>query len=254
MSNAMTPQVQMDGVPFPSAHPIRGLLTIFFSPAETFERAGPRPWLVPMIAVALLALLINVAVIQVMGMGTIVRNQIEANTKIAESLGPEKINQMAQDADSGPRKAITYAMAVVGAPVFVLCIAGITFGALLVTGATTKFHAVVGATAWSAYAVLAVTAVGTLVFLAAVKDFSGVDPQNMLMLNGSIFFDRQTSPAWLRSLAGGVDLIAIWGLFIRALGLTRLSERVSMAQAAGVVGTLYVLYVIGKTGFAAMFG
>lgn len=238
-----------------AAHPVRGLLTIFFSPAETFDGAGRNPWLVPLIAATVLAVLLNVMIINVMGMGTIIRNQLESNPKIAERLGADKVNQMALEADrSSSRKLITYAASAAGFPVFLLILAGITYAALLATGAVTTFPATLGATAWSSWAVLLLTATGTAVFLVSVNDFTGVDPRNMVILNASVFFDIQTTPAWVRSLAAGIDLIAFYGMYLRCVGLTRLSQRVSMAQAAGVTAVLYLCWIIGKAGFSAVFG
>src|SRR4051812_5686978 len=99
------------------ARPYLGLLTIFFSPADTFDAAGPRPWLVPLVAAILLSIVINVMTINIMGMGTIVRNQIESNQKIADQLGPEKINEMVQAAENSQgRKIVTYLIGVIAIP------------------------------------------------------------------------------------------------------------------------------------------
>jgi len=58
----------------------------------------------------------------------------------------------------------------------------------------------------------------------------------------------------VRALAGGIDLVAFWSMFLEIIGLQRLSERVTIGQAAGVVITLYVLVLLCKVGWAAMFG
>jgi len=254
----MSPQVQADERPLPPsrrATPLAGLLTIFFSPADTFDNAGPRPWLVPMIASALLALTLNIMVIQIMGMGTIVRNQLESNTKLADQMGPEKINEAVQRAEnSSVQKNISYAAALCGIPLVLAVLAGITFGALAITGASTRYSAVLGASAWATYAVMVVTTIGSAAFLSMTKDFSGVDPRGMLMLNAGAFLDKSTTSPVVRALASGFDLVAFWSMFLQIVGLQRLSQRVSLGQAAGVVITLYVLYVAGKAGWAAMFG
>lgn len=233
---------------------LKGLLTVFYSPAETFASAGPRSWLVPIIAVALLSLAVNVMTIGVMGIGTITRNQIESNHKLAERLGPDKVNEIVHDAEnSKSRTIIAYVSSLIVPPVVLLIVAAITYGILLMVGGTTTFYASLGATAWSTYCVLLITAIGTAIFLATVKDFSGVDTQNMVMLNASLFLDPQSSPGWQRSLASGIDLLAFYALFIKAVGLNRLSERVSVKQAMFAVIAMYLVWIFGKTGFSAIF-
>lgn len=237
------------------ARPLSGLLTIFFSPADTYDSAGPRPWLVPLVAAILLSIIVNVMTINIMGMGTIVRNQIESNQKIADQLGPEKINEMVQAADNSQgRKILTYLAGVIAIPVILAVIAGITYGALSATGAITTFSATLGASAWATYAVMVVTTIGAAIFLSLTKDFSGVDPRGMIMLNLGAFLDKSTTSPVVRALAGGIDLVQFWSMFLQVIGLKRLSQQVSTGQAVGVVVTLYLLFVAGKAGWAAMFG
>jgi hypothetical protein len=252
----MQPQLSPEGVPAPShGSAFRALLAIFYSPAEAFSYLGTkRPWLVPVVACALLALIMNVMLVSVVGMGTLTRNQLEANPSLAERLGPERINEMVRDAESSAaRKYMTYGGALIGTPVFLLLISGLTLGGLLIAGGQTRFGAVLAACSLATYAMMAVGVVGAAVVLAAVNDYSGLDPQNMIMLNASIFFDRQTSPAWVRSLASGIDLIGFWAIFLQSTGLHKLSERVSMKQALAVSIALYLVWVLAKTGWYAMF-
>jgi hypothetical protein len=216
---------------------------------------GPRPWLVPLVACCLLALLTNVIVINVVGMGTLMRTGIEASPRIAEQLGPEKIDQMVRDAEtSSVRKYGSYAAALFGTPIFLCLVAGIAFGLLLATGAQTKFGSILAAEAFATYAVLVVTCIGTGIFLLAVKDYAGVDFQNILMLNAGAFLDKQTTAGWVRGLAGGIDLLAFWALFLKVVGYHKISERVSMTQAATVAIGMYLMLVLIKTGWGAMFG
>jgi hypothetical protein len=194
-------------------------------------------------------------VIQVVGMGTLMRNGLEASPRIAEQLGPEKIDQMVRDAESSSaRKIGSYAMALLGTPIFLCLVAGIAFGLLLATGAQTKFGSVLAAEAFAMYAVLVVTCLGTGIFLVAVKDYSGVDFQNILMLNAGAFLDKQTTAGWVRGLAGGIDLLAFWALFLKITGYQKISERVSIGQAATVAIGMYLVLVLIKTGWSAMFG
>lgn len=250
-----SPQLQPNEANLRPARPLAGLLTIFFSPADTFDTAGKRPGIVPMIAAALLASLMSFMTVQVMGMGTIVRNRLESNTKLAEQMGPEKVNEAVQRAESSnAQKIISYVAPALVLPLVIVVIAGVTFGALAITGASTTYNAVLGAVAWSFYAVMVVTTIGSAIFLALTKDFSGVDPNGMIMLNAGAFMDKSSTSPVVRALASGIDLVAFWSMFLQVVGLKRLSQRVSTGQAVGVVVTLYVLVLLCKVGWAAMFG
>jgi hypothetical protein len=250
-----SPQPQPYDANLRPSRPLAGLLTIFFSPADTFDMAGKRPWIVPMIATTLLVSLLSFMTIQVMGMGTIVRNRLESNAKLAEQMGPEKINEAVQNSEhSTAQRVISYVAPAVVLPLVMVVLAGVTFGGLTITGASTTFNAALGAVAWAFYAVMVVTTIGSAIFLALTKDFSGVDPNGMLMLNAGAFMDKSTTSPVVRALAGGIDLVAFWSMFLEIIGLQRLSQRVTIGQAAGVVITLYVLVLLCKVGWAAMFG
>jgi hypothetical protein len=251
----MQPQLQRADAPPLSRNPFRGLLTIFYTPGDTFVRADARPWLVPLFATVILALALNTMLIQVMGAGTLVRNQLEANTRVAELVGAEGVNRAAQDAETNAgRRFFMYAGAAVGVPLMIALISAITFGLLLATGAITTFPAVLGAVSWSSYAVMAVTFLGSALFLITTRDYTGVDPQGMLLLNASIFFERATTPGWLRAVARSVDIVAFWSMFLQITGLRRLSAQVSVAQATSIVIIVYLLGVGFSAAFAAMFG
>jgi hypothetical protein len=99
-----------------------------------------------------------------------------------------------------------------------------------------------------------VTAIGSAIFLAAVKDYSGVNPQHMLMANASVFLDKETTPAWLRAIASGIDAVAFWSLYLQTVALRVLSPQVSTGQAATVVIGVYIVFILCKAGWAAMFG
>jgi hypothetical protein len=231
-----------------------GLLSIFYAPGETYEAAGKRPWLVPLVVATLLAVLMNVMVLNVIGMGTIVRNSIESNPRTAEQLGPERVNEIVRNAENSVvQKSISYTAALVAVPIIIVIAAGVTLGGLLVFGGTTNFAAVMGAVAWATYAGMAVRTLGTAVFLAAVTDFQGVDPQNLVMLNASIFFDPQTSSKAVRSLASGIDLIAFWTIYLQSVGLAKLSQLVTMGQALTVSIGVYALFILIRAGFAMLF-
>src|SRR5262245_18093631 len=55
-------QTESQALPSPAPNPLLGLVSIFYAPAETFEARTRRPWLVPLVAATLLALLLNIMI------------------------------------------------------------------------------------------------------------------------------------------------------------------------------------------------
>lgn len=247
----MQPQPQSERAAAPS--PFSGLLSIFYSPADAFAASGPRGWLVPLVAACLLLLVMNAVVINRIGIGTIVRNQLESSAKFSQQLGPEGINQAVQRAESSTaQKVMTYAGAPIGAAVVLAVLSGIYLGILLAAGGTTKYSAVFTAGAWTMYAVLAVTCAGTIATVYAMTDFQGVDVQRLFALNAGMFAG-DSSPV-LRALLSGIDLLAFWGIFLNTVGLVKLSERVSTGLALGMLIAMHVVFTGLRAGWAALFG
>jgi hypothetical protein len=248
----MQPQLQ----PYPEAAPAHsgpgGLLSIFYSPSDAFT-SGKRAWVLPLAATCLVVLLMNVIVIHRVGFGTIVRNQMESNTRIAEQLGPEGINQqVARIESSTVHRVMSYAGAPVGVAVVLAALAGVAFGILILTGGITTYGAVLTVSSWAAYAASAVTCAGLTAVVYSMSDFSGVDVGTLFALNAGIFAAEGRSV--LRALLSGIDLIAAWTIFLETVGITKLSQRVSVPQALTAFISLHVLITLLKAGWAALFG
>lgn len=241
--------------PAPPSIPLRGLATIFFSPSETFGASrGKRAWIVPVLAAALLGLMLNVMITNVIGMETIMRSELEARPQIAERLGQERIDQMAREAgESSTRKWIGYIAALIMIPVGLCVISGILLGCLLITGGTIDFRSVLTAAAWGAYASLTIQVVATAAFLSMVRDFEGVEASNLVALNLSIFFNRSSTHPSLYSIASSVDILSFYNMFLMSLGISKLGTGISFAKAFSVVLALWALYVLAKAGFASFF-
>ena len=230
-----------------------GLLSIFYSPAEAYKNSGKHGWLIALAAACIVAMLGNVFIINKIGYGTIVRNQLESSSTLSERLGPAGIDKAVSDAESGTvGKFFAYTGAAIGIPIVVLLFAGIAYGFLLVLGGTTTYWNVVTAGSWATYALLVVMTGGSVATVAAMSDFSGVDMSRMFGLNAGIFL-ADAKPA-VRALASGIDLIAFWGIFLQVTGIRTISERVTAGQAMTVYITTHVLFTLLRAGWAAMFG
>jgi hypothetical protein len=235
------------------ANPVAGLLSIFYSPADAYTGSGKNGWIVALAAACLVAMLGNWFIINKVGYGTIVRNQIESNARMAEQLGPAGIDKIVQNAEnSAVQKSLAYFGAPVAIAVMSFFFAGLAYGFLLVLGAETTYRTMLTVGAWCVYAVMVVMMAGSAVTVALMSDFSGVDVSRIFGLNAGIFMG-DARPA-VRALATGIDLIAAWAIFLQVTGATKISQRVTTAQALMVYVTLHVLVVMIRAGWAAMFG
>ena len=236
-----------------TASPLSGLLTIFYSPGDAFAASGKRGWVVALVAACLMSLVMNTVVINRVGIGTIVRNQIESNTRVAEQLGPDGIAKAVERAETSTvQKVLTYGGAPIAIAIILAVMAGIYLGLLLVAGGTTNFSAVLTSGAWTMYAVLTVTCIGSIVAVYSMNDFTGVDMQRLFSLNAGMFAD-EGSPV-VRALLSGIDLVAFWAIALNAIGFVTLSERVTKGQALGVLIVMHVVFTGLRAGWAALFG
>ena len=247
----MQPQLQHE--PAPAGSSLSGLLTIFYSPADTFAIPRKRGWLIPLVAACLLVFVMNAVIVTRVGLGTIVRNQLESNAGMAERLGPDGISQAVERAETSTvQKTITYVAPPIAVALILCIMAGITLGLLLAGGGNTNYSAVLTSGAWTMYAVMAVTCAGSIATVYAMTDFQGVDVQRLFALNAGIF--AGDGRPVLRALLSGIDLLAFWGIFLNTVGITKLSERVSTGLAVGVLIVMHLVVTGIRAGWAAMFG
>ena len=69
--------------------------------------------------------------------------------------------------------------------------------------------------------------------------------------NPGFLIDRHSNPA-LHSLASSLDVFSLWVLALLVIGFAA-AAKVPRKKAAILIGTLWVLYVFGKAGWAAIF-
>jgi hypothetical protein len=231
-----------------------GLLEVFYAPEKIFAEVGKTAsWRLPFIAGIVLTLIITFANSGVIDQGTILRNQLEANPRIAEQLGQERIDQMVRDANSPSAKIRTYVLAPIAAGVVTLILAGIFFGLAQVASAGTTFKKVLGITAYSSWAHGLVAGIGGWVVLRMMDDPSGAEMSNLIKLNPTLFMDKAESSKALYSIASSLDLVSFWMIFLLGLGISKVSNRMSLGKGLIIVLIPWAIYVLGKAGFATLF-
>jgi hypothetical protein len=240
--------------PKPSAgRSIAGLLTVFHSPEKLFPEVGKTvSWGVPLVACVMVAFLTALIVINVIGMETLTRNQLESNPRLVDQLGQDRIDEMAREADTPARKAVGYVAAPLVTAVAILVVAGILSGLMSISDASAPYRNVVAVYAYSSFAYQVVMLVAIAIALAALDSYEGIDPNQLISLSPALLVGEDGSRV-LRSVLSSLDLLSFWLIFLIGLGLSKISPRLKLSKAILLVLIPWAVYVAGKAGFAAIF-
>jgi hypothetical protein len=131
-----------------------------------------------------------------------------------------------------------------------LLVALVLWAACQAFGWEVRFPQSLGVTAHAFFpAILA-----TLALLAALWNRDTIDPErvgDVLHTNLGFLFDPATDKV-LHGLAASLDLFSFWAMALLVLGLS-FAARAPRARVAMLVGSLWLLFVLGKAGVAALF-
>jgi hypothetical protein len=224
---------------------------VLYEPEKVFAEIKEIPkgaWVLPMVALVLLSIVGMYAVIHMIGPDTYFRLQIEASPRAAQ-MTPEQIEQAA---GSGFVSGLTYTMGVAAPPLLLLIVAGVLFGLTQMMDGATTYGKVLAVCGYSNFVYFLVMTLMSVLIVAVSADRSTLDVQALVKMNPTIFMDKATTSKALYSLAGSLDLLSVWLMFLLALGLTKVS-RLKMSKAWTVVLIPWVLYVLVKAGLAAIF-
>ncbi|HEY9231521.1 MAG TPA: hypothetical protein VIS78_05225, partial [Blastocatellia bacterium] len=102
-----------------------------------------------------------------------------------------------------------------------------------------------------------------LVFIVVVmvqdqETLNSVDPTqglNIVPSNAAAFLPAGSSPA-LTSFASSLDIFSIWYLILLSIGLAAIAgaRKITAKKTAGIVFGLWIVWVIVKVGWRALFG
>jgi len=226
------------------------LLQIFFSPAKVFDRVRERGiWFPALLAITACAVLASFVVVQSLGMETIMRKQMESNPRAMERMGPEGI---AKAANSPVVKGFTYGGPLIFTPLVLVITAALFMAGLSMTGSKLRFPQVLGATsyAWFPYSLLTLLMSALILQVSPSKE--DLNLKNLIATNAGAFLDPTTTNKSVYSFASSIDLLSFGLIAFLSYGLARVSGR-SFGSCAAIVIGVWLIYVIAKSGLAAMF-
>jgi len=233
---------------------MNNLFRIFYAPGEVFAGIPEKSrWRLPFVSTLILSCLVSALIVNSIGMENLVRKQLQAQPRLVEQLGEEKVEEIARQANSPARQVSAYVGSILGAGVIILTVAAILTALLALTGAGAGFRNVFSVTAYSYFAYYSVLLILSALTLFIISDKEGIEPDNMLLSHAGAFLDRATANKALFSIATSLDIFSFGLLFLMALGLSKVSKQVTFARSAAVVVGVWVIYVAAKAGISLLF-
>jgi hypothetical protein len=229
--------------------------SIFFEPGETFEdlRRKPRFVLAGLLIIVAFSVF-NFLFIQKVGFEKIIRARLETSSRVQQM--PEADKQKMIEQQSSPLvKGISYAaVPIVMAVVFL--IGGLIYWlASNAMGASINFSHGIAIWVYSMFppAIIGIIANIIVLFLKSVDDIDILTSQNgLIKANPSFLINARAMPV-LATFLSSIDLFAIWGWVLAAIGLQRIA-RLSAGSAWAIVIILGLIGVAIKVVLALVFG
>jgi hypothetical protein len=238
-----------------SAAPPRGflqnLLDLYVSPSQAFRDIVAHPRVLAPMAV-LLAL--NLAFTAVWLRNVEPREFMKAQIEQAGRWDkiPADRREDVLDQQSRMLPVFGWTGAILGAPIVIVVVGAVfLFVFRFFFAGELTFKQSLAVTGHAFLAVALVTTPLTLLTLWLKGDWTAA-PQEALQANLAVLFDRTATAKPLYSLAHSLDLFAFWIMALQAIGYGIATRRSAGSAAAGIVG-VYVIVVLVKVAWAAMF-
>lgn len=211
------------------------LTGIFFEPGRVFEalRDSPR-FLVAGIILVLLTAMISLAIFQRVDMGQYLRDKMDRSSRSAQ--------QTEQQKEIGVKvgKTIWQALAVF-IPIWIAAGSALYLVGVLAFGGSMGYKRALAVWCYSALppAVLGTVISVLILFLKAPET---IDPEHLLLTNPGAFMGPDSSKV-LTALLTQFDLLRFYGLFLAAIGLSKVA-RLSSSSAWAIVISLWLIGAI----------
>lgn len=239
-------QQEIAAPPPPRPGALSRLAGVFFSPVETFRSIAQRPtWLAPLLLWVALSVTITTVLMPRIDWEKTIRARME---KSGQTIPEERLASIVERQKRiGP--VLYNVIAFVTPAVIALLVAAVLLGAFKALGSDLAFRQSFGVTTHGFLPGI----LGSLLLIPVLLRRESVDPSQMGdLLRSNLGFLVEPASKALHALAQSVDLFSLWSLALFVVGFAE-AGRVSRGKSAGIVVTLWVLFVLGKAGLAALF-
>ena len=237
----------------PGIGAVEAVVGTFTKPSDTFGRLIARPtWWLPLILSLASTAASWFVVAPKMDMDRTIRESIEKRAeKSGRTIPPETINRQVEM--SKKMMPLFFGIALAGTAVFFFLPALVLWGSAKAMGADARYKQLLAIWGHSSLPNLVGSLVAIPIFLQlpdASLTQEGVS--QVLKSNVGAFLDP-SSPAPLLAFAASLDIFSLAALFLLVLGFRRLPG-LSKGAAATTPVVLWLIYVIGKVAWRAVFG
>jgi len=238
--------VAAGSVPEPEVGSVARIPGALFSPTRTFESIARRPtWFPPLLLWTALSIVVTFLILPRIDYDRMIRGALE---KRGQTLPEERVQSIIE----GQKKMapVLYGGIAVVAPTVVSLIVTLVFwGAFKAFGWDATFRQAFGATAHG----FLPGVLGSLILIPVLMGRETVDPRNMGdLLRSNLGFLVDPASKMLHSLAQSLDIFSIWSLALLVIGYSA-AAKVSRKAAAGVIVTLWAVFVLAKAALAGLF-
>jgi hypothetical protein len=236
----------------PSKSFLSRLVGVFIEPGETFEDIARKPnWIPPLVVLILVSFSVVETMLMKIGASQIVMQGLERSGRAA-TMDPAQVSQIVERS-AGIMRIVMPAGALLGAPIFLLIVAGIGILFLNVFfGQHAKFKNVFSVVCYANLPSI----LGALMAISLVLfgDAAAFNPQAPAPTNPGFFMNPLTSSKAVFALASSLDVLIFWFMALLAIGLSRVVQRkVKTSTIFLAYLGLWVLLVAVKVGIALIF-
>lgn len=223
------------------------VVSVLVAPKKTFESISRKPtWVIPLVLLILIGAITAVLVTQKMDFGEVIQARVEER---GASMSDEELDRVVSMME---RFGWVFGLlgAVVMQPAGYLIIALLFFLAFKIAGEI-DFPRAFSVTLYSLMPYLILSAI-TIVLLFGREsiDAQAMQTQGLLMSNLAFLASEDSSPAVV-ALLRSFDFFTLWVLVLMSIGFAVVA-RVKTGTSAAIVFGIWVLWVIGKVGWAVI--
>ncbi len=184
---------------------------------------------------------------------TYMRKALQMNP-MTRNLSDEQVQQVLNRPQSAFQRYSTFVFAPIGMLVSYLVMAAALLVVFLIMGAAVTFKKSLAVMIWGlAPPALVVTVLGIIFMYVKDPDALELDPSKNIASNLGLLVSDRAHPV-LASLLGSIDVFSAWSIALLAIGFSTISHgKLTTGKAAVGVMIPWLVWVLGKAGFAALF-
>lgn len=228
---------------------LKKIVGVLVEPTKTFEAIARRPtWLPALLVLIALAAAVALLVVQHTDVGDFLRQSAAQSGKPIDA---EQLDQSVAIAHRFAWIAALLGVVVVG-PLTYLAAALVFWLAFKALGSDLDYRRSLSVSthAFMPWSVQALLAILILYLSGGQLTDQQVQRGTLVASNLAAFAPPDTGPAMLTFL-GSVDLFSLWSLVLLSIGFAVVAG-VSRSKASGLVVSVWLFYLVLKTGFVAM--